>query len=89
MINATPISSFRFINFFLPDSRIFGRITLTEGGSLGRGGMGYVVSAEKIFLCAGMEEYTPSYDPQNKKYGCLADEHYLVHRLKVLVSGSW
>lgn len=58
---------------------MYGRIMLDQGS-------GYQVYTEKVFLCSSEGEYTPSYDPAKKQFGCLEDSHYLVHRMKVLVS---
>ena len=68
------------------DSKIYGRISLQEGSGLGRGGKGYALVTEKVYLCTGVGEYVPTYDPLKKKFGCMARSLYLEHRLKVLVS---
>lgn len=72
--------------FFGTDSKIYGRITLLEGSGLGRGSMGYALLAEKVYLCTGVGEFVPTYDPLKNKFGCMAQSLYLEHRLKVLVS---
>lgn len=71
---------------FGADSKIYGRITLLEGSGLGRGSMGYALVAEKVYLCTGVGEFVPTYDPLKNKFGCMARSLYLEHRLKVLVS---
>ena len=48
--------------------------------------MGYALAAEKVYLCTGVGEFIPTYDPVKNKFGCMARSLYLEHRLKVLVS---
>ena len=74
-----------FNSCFGIDSKIYGRITLLEGRGLGRGSMGYALAAEKVYLCTGVGEFVPTYDPLKNKFGCMARSLYLEHRLKVLV----
>ena len=71
--------------FLRTDSKIYGRITLLEGSGLGRGNNGYALAAEKVYLCTGVGEFIPTYDPRKNKFGCMARSLYLEHRLKVLV----
>jgi len=47
---------------------------------------GYALATEKVYLCTGVGEYIPTYDPLKNKFGCMARSLYLEHRLKVLVS---
>ena len=47
--------------------------------------MGYALAAEKVYLCTGIGEFIPTYDPLKNKFGCMARSLYLEHRLKVLV----
>lgn len=70
---------------FGTDSKIYGRITLLEGSGLGRGSLGYALATEKVYLCTGVGEFVPTYDPLKNKFGCMARSLYLEHRLKVLV----
>lgn len=44
------------------------------------------MAAEKVYLCTGVGDYVPTYDPLKNKFGCMARSLYLEHRLKVLVS---
>ena len=72
--------------FSRTDSKIYGRISLREGSGLGKDGKGYAVEAQKAYLCTGVGEFIPTYDPSKNKYGCMARSLFLQHRLKVLVS---
>ena len=74
------------VNSLCTDSKIYGRISLLEGSGLGRGTLGYALAAEKVYLCTGVGEFVPTYDPLKNKFGCMARSLYLEHRLKVLVS---
>lgn len=69
---------------FSRDSKIYGRISLLEARGLGRGRKGYALAAEKVYLCTGVGEFVPTYDPLKNKFGCMAQSLYLGHRLKVL-----
>ena len=44
------------------------------------------MEAQKVYLCTGVGEFIPTYDPSKNKYGCMARSLFLQHRLKVLVS---
>lgn len=72
--------------FKFTGSKIYGRISLNEASGLGRRGKGYALATEKVYLCTGVGEYIPSYDPLKNKFGCMAKSLYLEHQLKVLVS---
>ena len=49
-------------------------------------GSAYHVRVEKVYLCSGLDGFIPSFDPNTKNYGCLADSPNLRHRFKILVS---
>lgn len=74
------------VSLFCIDSKIYGRISLLEARGFGKGRKGYALAAEKVYLCTGVGEFVPTYDPLKNKFGCMAQSLYLEHRLKVLVS---
>lgn len=77
-----------FLGVFDKGERLYGRVYWDPKQDLESA---FRIQLDKVFICAGRNGYTPTYDPTGKiynegpQYGCLEPSGKLKHRFLILV----